>query len=51
MSSSDENSAHATSPRNVITYRDARYFDAKLGEQTLVPGDDASSLRLASRIG
>jgi len=28
-------------PRNVISDPDARYFGAELGEQTLVPGDDA----------
>jgi uncharacterized protein YbjT (DUF2867 family) len=28
-------------PRDVITDPDARYFGAKLGEQTLLPGDDA----------
>ena len=29
-------------PREVVTDPDARYFGAKLGEHTLVPGDDAS---------
>jgi hypothetical protein len=28
-------------PRQVITDPDARYFGAKLGERTLLPGDDA----------
>ena len=28
-------------PREVITDPHARYFDAELGERTLVPGDDA----------
>jgi uncharacterized protein YbjT (DUF2867 family) len=28
-------------PREVVTDPDARYFGALLGEQTLLPGDDA----------